>query len=262
MEKIGIISHEQKPVHLLNSLHELGVKNPIVLCNEPELENHFLITVCQLIIIDDHQLSFSFIKQSIKNGCNLLFMHLPLWDDNEINELIPLLDEAKVQLYFFDDILCAPSNLLHLFPSHRNTLIDCNLQLAHTTPTEYTLFRILLLLTMLDDANLKHVGMVNIPPRLSNLRFSLHSGTALRMLLQTSTQKESTGFITLYRAYNDAYSLDFHKKEPSATYALSLLITPQKEPKMQLPNFNQLRQALNLLAAARKKVDYADFFRK
>ncbi|MFV0521668.1 MAG: hypothetical protein ACK5MI_04425 [Mangrovibacterium sp.] len=259
MNKVGIISHEENPVNLLHLLHELDVENPIVHLNEPKLENHFIITVCRLIIIDDCHISFPFLKLAIKNGCNLLFMYFPEWAECKVDELIKLAEEAKVQVYFYDDVICYPDNLKHLTPSKQETLIDCNLQFGKRADLELILFRILLILAMLDNSDLKRIGIINIPPQLTNLRFNLHSGIVLRMLMQTDSAEQTSGFITLYRAHTENFNLTINPLPPIKS-VLRTLIQQEELYSGKLPNLNHYRQASKMLLAARKKANYKDFF--
>ncbi|MFV0364966.1 MAG: hypothetical protein ACK5JS_00470 [Mangrovibacterium sp.] len=260
MSKIGIISTVEEPKHLLRLLTELGVENPIVHIDEPELKNHFLVTVCEWLIIDQPSISFDFLKLAIRNSCQILFLKFPRWTTDELIEIHRLCDEAKVQIFFHDELICKEQNLERIKQTTRTTLIDCNLLLAENANAELVLFRTLLLLVMLDNSDFKRLGITLIPPYLIDLRFNLHSSSVLRALLQTSSQSKTSGFITLYRAQEAPHFFSLEQSTETLKNTLESIINSNPLDKPYLPNLNHYIQVDLIINTARKKADYADFF--
>lgn len=260
MSKFGIITTEKEPTVLLLLLHELGVENPLVETNTAELENHFMLSVCDWLIIDDEQLSFSFLQQAIKNGCHLLFLQLPTWTASEMQQLIKLTEESKVSILFHNEMFYFPQQLKHIQTQDKATLVDCYLDLKQPDSAELFLRHILLLLVQLDDSNWSHISLLNIPPVRCELYFRLQADTHLRILLRLNAAENSSGYIKVYCAHEEPFSVSLTNSVSSLERALREVIQPSDTLPPLLPNLLQYAQAQKMLQAAQQKRNYSAFF--
>ncbi len=260
MKKFGLIADKNSASLIIDELNSNGVTDIVLLpehscCNDVSLPES-----CEWLIIKHPSVTASYLRHAIKRGCKILLLNIPKLELDELNDLILLNEEADGNILLYDAALCTLGNLAQCSLQKSNSLIDCRISSKGLEHSKETLLRVLFLLSLSDTSQLKRISFMSIPHRLADVRYTMNSGTVLRLLLLVDKHKDAYQQINVYREDSSVHAINLAQTEHKAlAHTIKLLLNNDKSIEL-LPNLNNLRDVLIFLEATKAKLGYAEFF--